>query len=243
MGFEVVQIRDFGDWTVGFNNLSKQISAGPRGFYAIEVDPSSEIDMCFVTIPGYSSVGGLYEGDPGYFIGGLPPASKSFKDSIILSVEHPIIVPHVMGTILIHPYYLYRTDVVVNSLGMFPHATMSLRLWREPPPISIERNQRAVIRGGGSNNGGGTGYAVMVPTFGRKLLRIHAINPSAQSISIDYSWSTPDFSRTDFGTGTPIVVPASPGVLSYTTQSIANWMTVHDDGINPIQSVIVEAYD
>jgi len=241
--FEVAEFANFGRSDVA---KSFQIAAG-SGITAIEIDPASEIDACWIQMEGVQTAGGLLGGgllsDFAYgrqslLFGAtpqIPPGGNAF-----LSVEHPLVGP-VRGTITVQPLYKFDVATPINTAGNAPVAKLSLRLWRVMPAFAVGVTKRGVIRGGWGVGGAGNPRVVVVPTFGRKLMRIWASDAGGPTnLNLDYAWCLPDGSLT-FQTATAVVVPASPAFAGVLTSALPNWVTIYDGGNT--DTMLVECYD
>jgi hypothetical protein len=235
MAFDVIELANFG------RNASDsfQIAAG-GGLTSVEIDPSSELDACWIQAPTATTKGGLLGVAPKNSYGSnsgmnsIPPGS-----SFLLSMEHPAIGP-IPGTITILPYYRFDAGQAINSAGDDGPGKLALRVWRTMPAHAIGTTQRAVLHAGWHS--GGSNLRLIVPTFGRRFLRLFAkATLAATPLHVDYGWAT-EAGQCTFGTASDIVIPASPSFASFFTSDLPDWMTFYSGAV-AVSDLVVEVYD
>lgn len=245
-GFEIVELQDFGRLATD----SKQLATA--GLEAVTIDPSSEIDACWISSGGAISTGAMVGKPSAEYHDALLASDKSYNQipqgaNILLSVEHPCIGP-LPNSMTVLPFYRYKVSSFINSQGLAGSAKLVLRLWKMRPSLPLLATKRAPLRVGW--NSGVLGEFRIIPTFGRRLLRLWARDVGGGNINLDYGFCGTVFQDgtgleglTSFGTATPLVVPAAPAFMGFVTQDIPNWLTIYDDGANAIDFMLCEAYD
>jgi hypothetical protein len=254
--FDTVEILNFGRDDV---NASYQIAAG-GGLAAVEIAPESEIDACWLQFPTASIQGGLMgAGSP---TNTTPQAVTTYGNNIqaalpagasaLVSVDHPCIGP-LPGTITVLPFYQYnKTGGAINAVGSTGVAKLSLRIWRQHPEIAIGTTKRGPLRGGWRKAAGNASVSfIIIPTFGRKLMRLWSRDTAGGNLFVDYGFASPGIETNAaaatlwFGTANTLVVPAAPAFLSFETTDLPDWITVRDaaGAGNQIELLLVEVYD
>lgn len=248
MSYEVLTIRNFGlTQGVGSPTTPFQISA-TAGIEALEIDSSSELDACWISYPSASSGGGgLIAGDTGYRFDDLGAGRVNKSENQVpdrattmLSIEHPVIGP-IRGNVIVQPVYKWSSGGSIYQNSIPGIAMLAIRIWKSPPSQSIGVSKRAVLRAGWTGRNAGGSVAV-VPTFGRKLVRVWARTLVANNLFVDYGWTQWD-GTTRFGTALPIAVPITPSFASLLTSDIPDWMTFYDAEGAAVSDLLVEAYD
>jgi hypothetical protein len=247
--YEILELANFGR-TDHPNSL--QIAAG-AGMVALSIDPASEIDACWIQHTGAGYTGSRYLISPA---GSLAPnnvigVEKPVGATAYLSTEHPLVGP-VRGTITVLPAYAWNLSAI-NAAGDVGQAKLILRLWRTTPPDLLSNHKRGVIRAGWSVKSGLGAAKVIIPTFGRKLLRLWTNdNAGGVNVNLDYALAPKQLGITSaaseldpfWGTATAIVSPASPSFANLLTTDCPDWLTVSTGaGVLRADSVVVEAYD
>lgn len=242
--FDVIEIDQFG------NRILPQSAIVANGgrTWAVEIDPASEIDAVWLQMPGSRSSGGLMDARTGGVYGngltaGTPPGA-----GVLVSVDHPLVGP-VDGIITALPYYRW-TDIatggVVNSIGSMGNGKLSLRVWKqEPPQGAIGTTKRAPLRAGWRS--AGMSPFIIIPTFGRKLLRAFARSAAGGNLLVDFGscvpGAAPAATNTFFQTGAPIVVGAGAVGAAFGTGMLPQWITFYGDGATTIDFLAVDVYD
>lgn len=197
---------------------------GDEVVQAVSIAPQSEIDCAWLVAPGSSSQGGV-EGVGNAFTGrGNAPPRAVYK----LCVGQPIIGPF-KGPLLASPYYGYSFASSLNDPD-FLFAKLSLLVWTAPPASAIPGGQaRAPLRASWNNKIAGNGGKVLIPLFGRGMVRAFASSRTgvAATIGVSYVWFDANGVET-LAASTGMGVPAT-GLSSLKTSDLPDFLLFTGD--------------
>lgn len=249
MAFRLYELQNFGlgYGATGVASPETGIAGGDELVWGIAISAESEIDACYISGLDNQVQGGLEGGDPnaGYFAGsGAMPVTSSGPEQpprvVKLSTEHPLIGPF-RGPLVVTPYYSYGGGIGIDGAGTHGAAKLSLRVYKDP--VTLVPAGRSVLRRGWYQPAAND-QLIIVPLFGRKLLRAWATsNGAATAIHVFYGWTTPPNGAEAGFQASDITVPASgAGGASLKTVDLPDFMIFQGAG-GATTNLVVEAYD
>lgn len=255
-GFRLVSLPDFGGPAQLDANLQRiAVNLVPSGetCYGIMISAESEMDKCWIVAPYDGYAGGIAI-PPGTDYGDTAKRFAPPQATFLCSVEQPI-VGRMKGPIYVVPFYMYSAaeDGVVGNQANAGKAiaNLSLRVYSEPT-VLVPAKRASISQSWFQPS---ATPELVIPTFGRKLLRVFAWDPLGGSISVAYGWcgqfepggTGQQTYQTSFDADLPIVVPVGggpPGTKGaiFETAALPHFMAFSVSA-GAVRSCLIEVYD
>lgn len=256
--FRVTGQSSFGKVADGFGSvlpLALDISCGRPAIGGISIDPTSEIDACWISFNGVSTNGGLL--DPGdvknYEVGTAFPATGQAwpipPSSALLTRGHPIVGP-IMGPVVAYPLYRWKPGAIgggsINRAGGDPQARINLRVYEPGDNMPGITGRLPVYAGWSSGN---STKSVIIPIFGRMFVQVMPRSTAGGNLHVDFGWLTPGDpvftgGLSVFVQRADIAVPAAPASAVTVLNVVSDFITFSEDiGVSTINQLTVKCYE